>query len=99
MSSIGGSTVVHAVIITKHHHTPSLDYDAIFQHLEEVRGSVDIRDSFVSDIIKEAGKFRRKKLVQELETWRATLRNHRPPLVPPGPNPARNKTLPPVTRR
>ena len=50
-----------------------LDYDTIFQHLEEIRGSPDIRDAFVSDVIKEAGKFKRKKLVHELEEWRRSL--------------------------
>lgn len=52
------------------------DYDSIFQHLEEVRGSQETRDLFVCEVIREAGKFKRKKLVQELEEWRkGSLRN------------------------
>ena len=45
--------------------------------MEEVVGSADSRESFVSDVIKEAGKFKRKKLVQELEVWRTSLRHCR----------------------
>jgi len=43
--------------------------------LENVRGSIETRDSFVGDIIKEAGKFKRKKLVQQLEGWRTSLKS------------------------
>lgn len=58
----------------------SLDYDAIFQHLEAVRGSVEIRRGFVRDVMKEAGKFKRKQLIQQLEEWGAKLT----PLKPVG---------------
>ena len=58
-------------------YSPCSDYQAIFQHLEEVVGSADTRDSFVCEVIKEAGKFKRKKLVQELEAWRTSLRHSR----------------------
>lgn len=57
------------------------DYEAIFHHLEEVRGSSEIKESFVCEVIKEAGKFKRKKLVSELEEWRTALRNCVPPLA------------------
>ena len=44
--------------------------------MEEIRGPPDMRDSFVCEVIREAGKFKRKKLVQELEEWRrGSLRN------------------------
>lgn len=58
----------------------SPDYDAIFQHLEAVRGSVEIRRGFVRDVMKEAGKFKRKQLIQQLEDWGAKLT----PLKPVG---------------
>ena len=58
----------------------SADYDAIFQHLEAVRGSVDIRRGFVREVVKEAGKFKRKQLIQQLEEWGAKLT----PLKPVG---------------
>lgn len=58
------------------------DYQAIFQHLDEVVGSADTRDSFVCEVIKEAGKFKRKKLVQELEVWRTSLKNSKTATTP-----------------
>ena len=58
----------------------SADYDVIFQHLEAVRGSVDIRRGFVREVVKEAGKFKRKQLIQQLEEWGAKLT----PLKPVG---------------
>ena len=74
-------------------------YDAIFQHLENVRGSMETKDAFACDIIKEAGKFKKKKLVQELEEWRTNLKsgllshlNNRKNKLPPLPAP------PPVKR-
>ena len=30
---------------------------------------------FVSEVMKEAGKFKRKKLMQELEEWRTSMRS------------------------
>jgi hypothetical protein len=52
----------------------SVDYEVIFQHLESVRGSNEVRKLFVVDIIKEATKFKKKKLVQTLEEWRTSLK-------------------------
>lgn len=54
------------------------DYDAIFQHLEALRGSVEVRKGFVRDIVKEAGKFKRKQLIQQLEEWGARLTSLKP---------------------
>ena len=50
------------------------DFDIIFQHLEAVRGSNEIKKLFVVDITKEASKFKKKRLVQLLEEWRTNLK-------------------------
>lgn len=52
----------------------SVDYEIIFQHLESVRGSNEVKKLFVTDITKEATKFKKKKLVQLLEEWRTNLK-------------------------
>lgn len=44
-------------------------YEAIFQSLENVQGSVEAKKSFAKDIIKEAERFRKKQLIQHLEDW------------------------------
>ena len=49
------------------------DYDALFQLLELVKGSVEVRRAFVQDIVSEATKFKRKPLIQRLEEWGARL--------------------------
>ncbi len=72
----------------------SLGYDTLFQHLENIRGTLETRETFVGDIIKEAGRFKRKKLVQQLEEWKTNLKtgfsgSHL--------NNKRNKLAPPAT--
>ena len=49
------------------------DYDMLFQLLELVKGSVEVRRAFVQDIVSEATKFKRKPLIQRLEEWGARL--------------------------
>ena len=51
-----------------HLHT---DYSpqTLFQYLEGVKGSVEVRRGFVQEVIREATKFKRKPLVQQLEEW------------------------------
>ena len=38
-----------------------------------MRGSIEVRKAFVTDVIREATKFKKKKLVQQLEEWQANL--------------------------
>lgn len=49
------------------------DFDVIFHHLEGVRGSIEVRRAFVQEVIREAGKFKRKQLIQQLEVWSSKL--------------------------
>ena len=52
---------------------PFVDYDPIFQLMENVQGPLDVRKMFVLEIIKEAERFRKKPLVQALEEWMSRL--------------------------
>ncbi len=63
------------------------DYDVIFGHLEGVRGTVELREAFVAEIVKEAKKFKKWKLVELLEDWSNSLKttvsktdSNKPPL-------------------
>jgi hypothetical protein len=49
----------------------------LFQYLEGVKGSVEIRRCFVQEVIREATKFKRKPLIQQLEEWADRLPSFR----------------------
>ena len=65
-----------------HNYAFFVDYEMIFQHLEAVRGSNEVKKLFVVDITKEANKFKKKKLVQMLEDWRTNLKLATPKAPP-----------------
>ena len=54
------------------------DFDVIFHHLEGVRGSIEVRKAFVQEVVREAGKFKRRPLIQQLEVWSAKLSGLKP---------------------
>ncbi|XP_065840817.1 integrator complex subunit 6-like isoform X2 [Oscarella lobularis] len=45
------------------------NYSVVFEHLDLVKGSVDVRKTFLQEIIKVANSFKKKTLVQQLEKW------------------------------
>ena len=45
------------------------DFDAIFQTLDKVQGSHDVKRVFAQDLITHAEKFRKKQLVESLREW------------------------------
>ena len=47
----------------------SSDFTLVFEHLGSVKGSVEARRSFLNDIIREAGRFKRRQLVEQLKDW------------------------------
>ena len=49
------------------------DFEVIFQHLDNVKGSITIRKNFVMDIVKEAKRFKKKPLIEKLEEWAEQL--------------------------
>lgn len=48
---------------------PGRNYDALFNHLNTVQGSLDMKSAFVRDVIREAGRFKKKVLIQMLEQY------------------------------
>ncbi len=68
--------------------TPLVDFDVIFGHLEGVRGTVELKEAFVAEVIKEAKKFKKWRLIELLEDWSNSLKsglgktdsNNKPPL-------------------
>ena len=52
---------------------PDYSPQTLFQYLEGVKGSVEVRRGFVQDVIREATKFKRKPLIQQLEEWAERL--------------------------
>lgn len=61
----------------------------IFQHLDNVKGSITIRKNFVMDIVKEAKRFKKKPLIEKLEEWAEQLESKK--LSSPSPTPPGNK--------
>ena len=52
-----------------------VDFEVIFQHLDNVKGSISIRKNFVMDIVKEAKRFKKKPLIEKLEEWADQLKD------------------------
>lgn len=77
---------------------PGRNYESLFTKLNLVQGSVDVRVSFVREVIHEALRFKRKTLVQSLEKFEQTLLQTAPTVttVPQwaGYNPASVATTP-----
>ena len=51
-------------------------YDALFEHMNKVQGSFEIKHAFVRDIIHEASRFKKKVLIDLLEQFEKSLINH-----------------------
>lgn len=49
------------------------DYDNLFHHLNSVQGNVELKCAFVRDVIREAGRFKKKVLIQMLEQFQTSL--------------------------
>ena len=71
------------------HDLVNLDYEVIFQHLDNVKGSITIRKNFVMDIVKEAKRFKKKPLIEKLEEWAEQLESKK--LSSPSLTPSANK--------
>lgn len=52
---------------------PGRNYDNLFHHLNSVQGSVELKCAFVKDVIHEAGRFKKKVLIQMLEQFQTSL--------------------------
>ena len=49
-----------------------LDFTLLFDQLKELRGSLEIQIEYLHDIIEESKKFKRKKLILQLEQFMKT---------------------------
>ena len=51
-------------------------YDDLFSHLNKIQGSYKTKRAFVTDIIHEASRFKKKVLVSLLEQFEKSLIQH-----------------------
>ena len=49
------------------------DYDKLFQHLNSLQGNLDTRCLFIRDIVREAGRFKKKVLIGLLEQFEQSM--------------------------
>ncbi|XP_062521913.1 integrator complex subunit 6-like [Corticium candelabrum] len=56
-------------LIFKELRKPGKNFTLVFEHLGNVKGTVEVKRSFLNDIIREAGRFKRKQLVEQLKDW------------------------------
>ena len=47
----------------------SIDTSSVLQHVNNLKGSVDERKAFVMDIMKEARRWKKKALIEQLQDW------------------------------
>ena len=47
------------------------DNEAILRHIKNIKGSVEVKRVFVQDIMKEAKRWKKKGLLEQLEEWLA----------------------------
>lgn len=52
---------------------PGRSYEKLFSFLNKVQGTLDTKRAFIKDIIHEAGRFKKKVLIQLLEQFEQTL--------------------------
>lgn len=52
-----------------------LDYDQLFQYMNQVRGNTETKRHFADEIITDAEKFRKKLLIERLKSWQKELTN------------------------
>ncbi|XP_036380371.1 integrator complex subunit 6-like [Megalops cyprinoides] len=62
---------------------PGRNYETIFRLLEEVKGPVEVQKYFIHHAIKEAARFKKRVLIQQLETALEEMEDRQPSLPPP----------------
>ncbi|XP_018598732.1 integrator complex subunit 6-like [Scleropages formosus] len=62
-----GSNAELRTRVIKEVRKPGRNYQAIFQLLEEVKGPVEVQKYFIQHAIKEAARFKKRVLIQQLE--------------------------------
>eukprot|EP00116_Pleurobrachia_bachei_P002108 sb/3462370/ len=61
--------------ITKELRKPGQNYDQLFSLLGQLKGSGEMKRTFVDDIITDAQKFKKRALIERLKTWQKEIRD------------------------
>ncbi|XP_038050601.1 integrator complex subunit 6-like isoform X2 [Patiria miniata] len=59
--------------IVKEVRKPGKDFSRLFVHLNAIQGDLDTKYLFVNSIIREAGRFKRRRLIELLETFQQSI--------------------------
>ncbi|XP_046902200.1 integrator complex subunit 6 isoform X2 [Hypomesus transpacificus] len=62
-------------LITKEIRKPGRHYERIFHFLKQIQGSLDTRLIFLQNIIKEAARFKKRVLIEQLENFLEEIHN------------------------
>uniref|UniRef100_A0A8C5CXA3 Integrator complex subunit 6 n=1 Tax=Gadus morhua TaxID=8049 RepID=A0A8C5CXA3_GADMO len=62
-------------LITKEIRKPGRHYDKIFHFLKQIQGTLDTRLIFIQNIIKEAARFKKRVLIEQLENFLEEIHN------------------------
>ncbi|KAM4597584.1 integrator complex subunit 6-like [Polymixia lowei] len=62
-------------LITKEIRKPGRHYEKIFHFLKQIQGSLDTRLIFLQNIIKEAARFKKRVLIEQLENFLEEIHN------------------------
>ncbi|XP_031645657.1 integrator complex subunit 6 isoform X1 [Oncorhynchus kisutch] len=68
IAPLDGSNAELRTRVIKEVRKPGRNYETIFRLLEEVKGSVTVQRYFIHHAIKEAARFKKRVLIQQLET-------------------------------
>ncbi|CAM4613775.1 unnamed protein product [Leuciscus chuanchicus] len=68
MIPLEGSNAELRTRVIKEVRKPGRNYEAVFRLLEEVKGPVSVQRYFIHHAIKEAARFKKRVLIQQLET-------------------------------
>ncbi|KAJ8310005.1 hypothetical protein KUTeg_011870 [Tegillarca granosa] len=63
-------------ILYKEIKKPGRNYSNLFSHLNTVQGPNDVKAEFVRDIIREAGRFKKRVLIQMLEQFEKNVKHN-----------------------
>ncbi len=49
------------------------DFDTLFNHMDTIQGSLEMKTLFIKDIIHQAGRFKRKHLIDLLQQYEQSM--------------------------
>lgn len=75
-SIMNGSNVDIKIRVMKEVRKPGRNYEKIFALLEDVQGSFEVQKNFIEFTIKEAARFKKRVLIQNLERYLSELESN-----------------------